>query len=157
MFALLLLSACLYRMSSGGGLPSSIRTVAVIPFENETAHPELTNELHLELRKTLGSRLGLREASEARATAIVRGRITRYEVDIPIGISADPARSTSARRKLQLVVDVEIFDQTTGKPLYERTGVSGEGEYNEREEPSGRKLAIEKVISDIIEGAQSQW
>ncbi|MGQ0767475.1 MAG: LPS assembly lipoprotein LptE [Gemmatimonadota bacterium] len=131
--------------------------MAVIPFENETPFPELTNEFHLELRKTLSSRLGLREASEGRANAIVRGRITRYEVDIPIGISADPGRSTSARRKLQLVVDVEIFDQENGRTLYERTGVSGEGEYAEREEPNGRKLAIQKVISDIIEGAQSQW
>jgi hypothetical protein len=157
LLALSLLSGCLYRMSSGGGLPANIKSVAVIPFENETAHPELTNELHLELRKTLSSRLGLREASEARASAIVRGRITRYEVDVPVGVSADPGLASSARRKLQLVIDVEIFDQTTGKALYERTGVSGEGEYSEREEPAGRKLAIQKVINEIIEGAQSQW
>jgi hypothetical protein len=144
-------------MSSGGGLPSSIKTVAVIPFENETANPELTNELHLELRKTLASRLGLREAAEGRASAIIRGRITKFEVDVPIGISADPARATSARRRLQLVVDVEIFDQTSGKALFERIGISGEGEYAEREEPAGRKLAIQKVVNEIIEGALSQW
>lgn len=144
-------------MSSGGGLPASIKTIAVIPFENETANPELTSELHLELRKTLIARLGLREAAEGRASAIVRGRITKFEVDVPVGISADPGRATSARRKLQLVVDVEIFDQTSGKALFERVGISGEGEYAEREEPAGRKLAIQKIVNDIIEGAQSQW
>lgn len=153
----LAISGCLYTMSSGGGLPSHVKSVAVIPFENETASPELTSELHVELRKTLASRLGLREAPESRASAIVRGIIIRYETDVPVAFSADPSRATSARRKLQLVVDVEIFDQTTGRPLFERKGVSGEGEYAEREEATGRKLAIQKVIETIVEGAQSQW
>jgi hypothetical protein len=27
----------------------------------------------------------------------------------------------------------------------------------QRSEPEGRKQAIERIISDIIEGAQSQW
>jgi hypothetical protein len=144
-------------MSSGGGLPAAIKTVAVIPFENETANPELTSELHAELRKTLASRLGLREAAEARASAVVRGRITKFEVDIPVGISADPGRATSARRKLQLTIDVSIVEVATGLAVYERTGIVGEGEYAEREEVSGRKLAIQKVVNDIVEGAQSQW
>ena len=155
--AVIALSSCLYTMSSGGGLPSHVKSVAVIPFENETASAELTSELHLALRKTLSSRLGLREAPETRASAIVRGTIIRYETDVPVGFSADPSRATSARRKLQLVVDVEIFDQTTGRPLFERKGVTGEGEYAEREEAAGRKLAIDKVIETIVEGAQSQW
>ena len=30
-------------------------------------------------------------------------------------------------------------------------------EYAERAEPSGRRQAIERVVTDIIEGAQSQW
>jgi hypothetical protein len=144
-------------MSGGGGLPKHIRTVAVIPFENETAIPELTGELHLELRRELEKRLGLRDAAEERATAVVRGKITRYEPDIAIGISADPSKSTSARRKLQIVVDVEIVDQTTGKTLYQRTGVSADGDYAESAEPSGRKQALQKLVNEIIEGAQSQW
>ena len=128
-----LLTGCLYSLSGGGGLPRHIRTVAVIPFENETASPDLTSELHTQLRKTLSSRLGLREAPESRASAIVRGTIIKYETDVPVAFSADPSRATSARRKLQLVVDVEIFDQTTGRALFERKGLSGEGEYAERE------------------------
>lgn len=153
----LLLTGCLYTMSSGGGFPSHVKSVAVIPFENETPSSELTQELHQELRKGMTSRLGLRDAPESRASAIVRGKIVRYEIDVPVGFSADPSRATSARRKLQLVVDVEIIDQTTGKALFERTGVSAEGEYAEREEAAGRKQAIQRLVSDIIEGAQSQW
>jgi hypothetical protein len=152
----LLLVGC-YSLSGGGGLPRHIRTVAVIPFENETANPDVPAELHLELRKALESRLGVREAPEARANAVVTGTIKRYEADVPVGFSADPARATSARRRVQIVIDVRIVDQTTGKTLFERAALSADGEYAERAEPAGRKQAIERIVSDIIEGAQSQW
>jgi hypothetical protein len=155
--ALLLLSGCLYSLSGGGGLPGSIKTVAVIPFENQTASPELPNELHSELRDAVRSRLGLRDAPEGRANAVVRGTITKYEPDIPIGFSADPSRATQARRRLQIAIDVEIVDQITGKTLYERKGLAAEGEYAEREEAVGRKQAIQRLVNDIVQGAQSQW
>ena len=58
---------------------------------------------------------------------------------------------------MQVVVDVKIVDQTTGKTLFERNGLSAEGEYAEREELAGRKQALDRIVSDIIEGAQSQW
>ena len=152
-----LLSGCLYSLSGGGGLPRHIRTVAVLPFENETANAEVSGELQLELRKGLESRLGVREAPEARASAVVTGTIKRYEADVPVGFSADPARATTARRRVQIVIDVKIVDQTTGKTLYERAALSADGEYAERAEPTGRKQAIERIVTEIIEGAQSQW
>jgi nicotinamide mononucleotide adenylyltransferase len=155
--SLLLLTGCLYSLSGGGGLPRHIRTVAVIPFENETANPEVAGELHLALRKTLGDRLGLREAPETRANAIVTGTVRKYEPDVPVGFSADPALATTARRRVQVVIDVKIVDQTTGKTLYEKAGLQAEGEYAERAEPTGRKQALERIVNDIIEGAQSQW
>ena len=155
--SVLILTGCLYSLSGGGGLPRHIRTVAVLPFENETANPEVAGELHLVLRKSLGDRLGLREAPEGRASALVTGIIRKYEPDVPVGFSADPALATTARRRVQVIIDVKIVDQTTGKTLYERAGLSAEGEYAERAEPAGRKQALERIVNDIIEGAQSQW
>ncbi len=153
----LTLSGCVYSLSSGSGFPSHVKTMAVLPIDNDTPSPEITQEFTQELRKGLSSRLGLRDAPESRAHARVTGTITRYEVDIPVGFSADPSRATSARRKLQLVIDITITDETTGRVLYERKGLSGEGEYGERDEAGGRKLAIQRVITEIVEGAQSQW
>ena len=155
--SVLILTGCLYSLSGGGGLPRHIRTVAVLPFENETANPEVAGELPLVLRKSLGDRLGLREAPEGRASALVTGIIRKYEPDVPVGFSADPALATTARRRVQVIIDVKIVDQTTGKTLYERAGLSAEGEYAERAEPAGRKQALERIVNDIIEGAQSQW
>ncbi|MDQ8152985.1 MAG: LPS assembly lipoprotein LptE [Gemmatimonadota bacterium] len=150
------LTGCLYGFA-GGGLPTHIRTVAVMPFDNETATPELPRELQEALRQGMQSRLGLRDAPEDRASAVVRGTVTRYELDIPVGFSANPNQATSARRRLRVLVDIEIVDQVTGKVLWQKTGVSAEGEYADRGEAEGRKQAIERIVTEIIEGAQSQW
>jgi hypothetical protein len=152
----LALTGCFYGFA-GGGLPSHVHTVAVIPFENLTANPELQRELAESLRGQLRDRLGLRDAAEARANAIVRGTIQRYETDIPVGYSATNKQTTSARRQLQITVDVEMIDQVTGKTLWQRKGLNGEGQYEERGEAAGRKQAIDRIIGDIIQGAQSQW
>ena len=155
--ASVLLSSCIPYGFAGGGLPRHVRTMAVLPFTNDTPVPELQRELLEAMRREMQSRLNLREAAESRADAIVRGAIVRYEVDVPIGFSADPRQANSARRRLQLTIDVQIVDQASGKTLWERKGLSAQGEYAERAELVGRRQAIEELISDIIEGAQSQW
>lgn len=142
---------------AGGGLPAHVKTIAVTPFENETAAPELQQELHEVLRRELRSRLGVRDAAESRADAIVRGTIRAYDVDVPVAYSADRTQSVTARRKLQITIDIEIVDQTNGRVLWQRAGLRGEGDYAERAEPEGRRVAINKLVNDIVEGAQSQW
>jgi hypothetical protein len=154
---LVALNACIPYGFTGGGLPSHIRTVAIVPFENQTATPELPHELTDALRTQLHDRLGLRDASEAKASAIVRGTVQRYETDIPIGFSADNRKTTTAKRLLQLVVDIEMIDQVTGKTLWQRKGLLAEGQYEERGETAGRKMAIDRIVNTLIEGAQSQW
>ena len=81
---LLLLSLSLLAVSScygfaGGGLPQGIRTVAVLPFDNLTPEPTLTQEVQTAVRNAVQGRLGLRQAGEQSADAIVRGSIQRYE------------------------------------------------------------------------------
>ena len=142
---------------AGGGLPSSIRTMAVLPFDNQTTSPEVQRELLELMRRQLQRRLGVRDASETRADAVVRGVISAYDVDVPVAVSANPSQAVSARRRLQVTVDVEIVEQANGRVLFQRKGIRGEGDYDERAEPEGRRKAIEKIVNDIVEGAQSQW
>jgi hypothetical protein len=149
-------SACAYGFN-GGGLPTHVKTVAVIPLANETASPEITREVTEALREGLAKRLGLRDASEERATAIARGAIVRYELDVPVAYSADPQQASATRRKLQIVVDIEIYDQVQGRTIWQKKGIIGEGEYAERAEAEGRKQAINRIVNEIVEGAQSQW
>src|SRR5690349_538856 len=152
------LSACSVRYGfAGGGLPSNIRTMAVLPFDNQTTSPEIQRELLDLMRRELQRRLGVRDASENRADAVVRGVISAYDVDVPVAVSANPSQAVSARRRLQVTVDVEIVEQASARVLFQRKGMRGEGDYDERAEPDGRRKAIEKIVNDIVEGAQSQW
>jgi hypothetical protein len=154
----LLLAGCGVRYGfSQGAFPSHVRTMAILPFENQTAAAELQNELFERMRLELQRRLGVRDAPQERADALVRGTIVSYDVDVPVAFSADPRQAVSARRRLQITIDVEIVDQTTGKLLWQRKALRAEGEYAERAEPDGRRQAITKIVNDIVEGAQSQW
>jgi outer membrane lipopolysaccharide assembly protein LptE/RlpB len=142
---------------AGGGLPSNIRTMAVLPFDNQTTSPEVQRELLDAMRRELQRRLGVRDASENRADAVVRGVISAYDADVPVAVSSNPSQAVTARRRLQLTIDVEIVEQANGRVLFQRKGLRGEGDYDERAEPEGRRKAIEKIVNDIVEGAQSQW
>lgn len=152
---LLAASACRFPYGfNGGGLPPNIRTMAIMPFENRTPSPNVQLELLAQMRSELRRRLGVRDAPEDRADAIVRGVIVEYLPDIAVGFST---QSTSARRRLQITIDVEIFDVAKGKVLLSRKGLRGEGEYAERADAEGRRIAIERLVNEIVEGAQSQW
>ena len=158
LLVVLAFSACGVKYGfSEGAFPPHIRTMAIVPFDNQTPSPELQNELFESMRQRLRQRLGVRDAPQERADAIVRGVIVGYEPDIPVAFSADPRQSVSARRRLQITIDVEIVDQTTGKMLWQRKALRAEGEYAERAEEDGRRDAIAKIVNDIVEGAQSQW
>lgn len=142
---------------TAGGLPRHIRTAAVLPFENETSVAELQGELTDVVRTQLQKRLGVRNASEARADAVVRGTITRYDADQAVAISADPNQGSSARRRLTIVMDIQIVDQGDGSILFERKSLKGDGEYGEGGEAAGRRAAMERIAAQVVEGAQSQW
>jgi hypothetical protein len=151
------LTGCLYGFA-GGGLPPSIKTVALLPFDNQTAEPTLTQEVANKVREAVESRLGLRQAPESRADAIVRGTIVRYEPDLPVQYTGGDNRQVNVTRRLvQITVTVEILDQKQGKPLWQRSGLVLDGDYDPGRESDGREKALDKLVTNIVEGAQSQW
>jgi hypothetical protein len=131
--------------------------MAILPFENETPTAELPRELLEAMRRNFQPRLGVRDAPQERADAIVRGIIRTYDVDVPVSYTANQTQPTASHRLLQLVLDVEIVDQTTGKTIFERKGLRAQGEYPEGDEASGRRIAVNRIVNDMVEGAQSQW
>jgi hypothetical protein len=152
----LLAAGCLYGFA-GGGLPRDLKTVAVLPFDNETPVPEVQRELFEAMRKAMQDRLNLRDAPADRADVLVTGTIKEYEVDLPVGVTADPRQATSARRKLQLVVDFDITNQRTGEPLASRKAERRESQYAEGAEARGRREAIEQFVNKLIDDMLSQW
>jgi hypothetical protein len=153
----LAVSGCLYGFA-GGGLPNHIRTVAILPFDNQTPEPTLTQEASEAIREAMEGRLGLRASSEATADAVVRGAIVRYTADIPLSFQGGQAGNVNVtRRRVQISLRVEIYDQREGRVLWERSSIQVDGEYRPPEQEEGRRLAWEKLVTDIVEGAQSQW
>ncbi len=153
----LVLGACLYGFA-GGGLPPSIKTVAVLPFDNQTPEPTLTQEISRAVREAVEQRLGLRQASETRADAVVRGSITSYDPDLPVAYQGGEDREVNVtRRQVQITVSVEILDQKQGKPLWQRSGLVVRGDYESGGEAEGRRKALDDLVVNIVEGAQSQW
>jgi len=148
------LAGCMYGFA-GGTLPN-VKTVAILPFENDTPEPALTQEVSEAVRQAFEGRLGLRVAPEATADAIVRGRIARYDPDVPIALLPGQGQVTVTKRKVQLAVDVEILNQREGTTVWKRQ-VLVDGEYNPGREVEGRKVALDKLVNEIVDGAQSQW
>jgi lipopolysaccharide assembly LptE-like protein len=148
------LAGCIYGFA-GGTLPN-VKTVAILPFENDTPEPALTQEVSEAVRQAFEGRLGLRVAPEATADALVRGRIARYDPDVPIALLPGQGEVTVTKRKVQLAVDVEILNQREGTTVWKRQ-VLVDGEYNPGRESEGRKVALDKLVNQIVDGAQSQW
>ncbi|HEX3867038.1 MAG TPA: LptE family protein [Gemmatimonadaceae bacterium] len=149
-------TGCLYSFA-GGGLPPNIHTMAIATFDNQTASPDLPKDLYDEMRKELQKRLGVRDAPQDRADALVHGTIQSYEADVPVSFSANPQQAVTAQRRLQVTVDVEILDQSNGHVLFQGKGLREEADYAERAEAEGRAKAVAKIVDKIVEGVQSNW
>jgi hypothetical protein len=52
---------------------------------------------------------------------------------------------------------VEIVNQRTGKTLWQRSGLTLQGDYSPGQEQDGRRKAYDQLVTNIVEGAQSQW
>jgi len=150
----LALAACFYGFA-GGGLPN-INTVAILPFDNQTPEPALTKEVNDAVLEAFQGRLGLRPAAEANADAVVRGRVVRYDSDVPLSFQPGQ-RPDVTRRQVQITVDVELFDQRDSKSLWQKQGLTVVGEYPPPQEAAGRKVALQKLVNELVDGAQSQW
>ena len=158
LLALLATAGCLYKFT-GGGLPGNVKTVAVLPFDNRTGEPLLTQEVSEAIRQAAEGRLGLRAAPEADADAVVRGEIVRYEPAEPLAYQSGQTQGqvNVTRRQVLITINVEIVDQRAGKTLWRGSSLSVNGEYDPPQEAEGRRIAIQKLVTSFIEGAQSQW
>lgn len=160
LFSLLLAAGCNYGFT-GGGFPSHIRTVHIETFDNETSHFELQQQILTALLERLPGSLGARPAARDNADAIVRGRIIRYDdqaQNYRAGDAGGDARILE--RQVQVTLEISIIDVTRDPPviLWKSQGLVGRGQYTDSQtDQVGRQQAIEHLLQQIIDGAQSQW
>lgn len=156
----LLLSGCVYSFT-GGGLPPTIRTLAVVPFENDTPEPVLSTDVQLQLQDQIPRKLGVRLADQRSAHAVLRGRITRFDETTP-NFRPNPGpgeRVDVLGRQVNITFEAEIYDVRGDRVLWKGSGISALGNYRPDVEQAqaGRSRAIDEMVQKIIEGAQSQW
>lgn len=154
------LSGCNYSFRAGSGFPPHVRTIAILPFENDTGRFELTQEIHQALLRELPSALGIRPAAEGVADAVVRGRVRRYSLDAPLFRGGgDGQRAEVLERQVSISLSVEIIDTRNNVILWEEQNISAQGQYLEASETEdvGRSDAITRLVQRIVDGSQSNW
>lgn len=151
--------ACNYSFRAGAGFPDHIRTIAVLPFENQTNRFELTDELHQQLLRELPPALGIQPGGEESADAVVRGVITGYDVSAPSYRQGADGAAEVLQREVSVRVQVQIVDRQQNLILWENRGLRERGQYLEASETEevAREEAIELLVQAIVDGAQSNW
>ncbi len=152
-------SACNYSFRAGSFPPPHIRSLAIEPFRNETDRFDLADALTAQLQRELPAALGVRAAGLDAADAVVRGTITRYDVQAPnyrVGAPGRPAEVL--QREVRISVSVEIVDRIQNVVLWSSSSETGEGLFPEgAPEEEGRAAALEILVQRIVDGAQSNW
>lgn len=160
LLGLLSLGGCMYSFQAGAGFPDHVKTVAIVPFDNETNRPELTDEIFQALLQEFPRSQGLTPAGEDVADAAVYGVIRRYDLSTPSYRPAAPGQSPQVlQRQVTIAIEVQIVNLVDNEILWESRSVSAQGQYLEESETEeiGKALAIELLIQRIIDGAQSNW
>jgi len=138
--------------------------VAIVPFDNTTNRPELTDEVFQALLRDFPRSQGLQPAGEDVADAVVEGVIKRYDLSAPsYRRGAGNENVEVLERQVTLTVEVRIRnrgpDGGEWEVLWENTNVSVQGPYLEETETEedGLSLALELLVQRVIDGAQSNW
>ena len=148
---------CLYHFR-GGNFPEHIRTLSVEPIVNDTPRLELTGELQDRLLKDLPRSLGVKAASTDDADAVVRVRITSYQVTTPNYRPGTGDRPEVLQRQVLITAQVQIVDQANREIYWEDTTLRGDGQFAEGDpEDLGRAQALDRLVQRIVDGAQSNW
>lgn len=154
-----LLSAGCYSFQAGTGL-TGVETVAILPFDNTTTRLELTQDVQDILLRELPGSLGLRLAGEDQADVVVRGSITTYDLVAPNYRAGDQGQAAEVlQRQVVLTVNVEILNMIERTVLWSGNSIRAQGEYLEASETEdiGKAEALEALIQQIVDGAQSNW
>jgi hypothetical protein len=156
----LLLGACNYGFRGGGGFPPHVRTIFIAPIENETVQFDVDQLIFRMMSERLPRTLGVRVAGERSADAIVRARVNAYE---DVAQNYRPGQQQGSveivQNQVQIRLSIQIIDIRQNEILFESNGITGRGEYrpDTQSEEVARNRAIEMLIQQIIDGAQSQW
>ena len=153
----LLLAGCNYGLT-GGGFPDHIRSIHVETFENETTQFELAQQIFNAMVDDVPGALGVQLASRGNADALLTGSILGYDDAAQNYTPSNDGRIQVLQHQVRISANVRLVDTRENVILWEGR-VSGNGQYapDSQSEDEGRRIAIEMIVREVIDGAQSQW
>jgi hypothetical protein len=148
---------------TGGGLPSHVRTVAIVPFEDASVQGGgVSGEIASHLQQNLPRRLNVRLANERVADAVIRGRIISIMEEAAQVRPLQPGQVATPviEETLRITLEVEIMDLREDRPLWQNRSLVVTGRWNptiNETRTDGQQRAITDLAERILEGALSQW
>ena len=150
-----LFCACAYY-STGGGMPSHIRSVGVEFFENTTVETGLEEQMTRSLSDLLLSQSQFRYGSARSADAVIRGSIVDF-LDEPLTYAGGQV----SQNQVTVRVDAEVWDRVKRKTLLKREGIRGQGTYDPSGGLVGRQAAFREAFREvsqtIVDAMTSSW
>lgn len=140
-----------------GSVPGHLKTIAIPPFENQTAEFDLAETITDKLidEFTSDNTLKVRDLDEG--DLVVYGRITRL-ADRPSTFNSD---ESVEEYKVTVTVHVRVHDTIMDKVMWEEN-ISNFGIYpytggNSEERQDGIDEATKKIVEDIINKTVAGW
>lgn len=111
-------TGCAYRLGPTSGVPAGARSLAVLPFENQTLEPRVTDSLATALRGQLQQEGTYRLARRGEADIVVSGAVRRIE---RLEESFLPEDTRVLRDyRWHVVAHVTAVERATGRVLLDR-------------------------------------
>ena len=119
--------SCGYHVSGHGNLvPKTVKTIAVMPFNNITVRYQLARLLPADIGHEFITRTKYHIVADANAAdAVLTGTLTNFAY---YPIIFDPASGRATEVEVIVTVQTTLTDRATGKPIYNRSGL----EFRER-------------------------
>lgn len=135
------------------------KTVAVPIFENNTFYRNVEFDLTEALIKEIETRTPYKVVDQSRADTLLTGTITLIEQEL-INRRADIG--VVQQLEIQMYVDFNWKDLSSGKPIIDRQGFESVGTYFPttpiRETPDiGLHQAAARMARDIVDAMRSDW
>ena len=148
---------CGYRLAGRNQLlPTSVKTIAIPPFENQTRRPEIDQRITEQVTATFIERGGYRTtASETGADAILTGLVTGYDVT-PVSVGSE-GRAT--RYEVVITASVELSRLPAREVLFRSSHFVFKKQYNVEDASltffNQEIIAIDEIAKDFAESVVS--
>ena len=152
---------CSHYSTTGGALPSYLKTVFVPPFENEEDQlviPGIEYELADAVASALAADNTLRVVNSEEADSILGGKIVRI-VESPFTYNAN---EEVEEWRIRVSVIASLRDQKKRKDIWSEERIEGWGVYGSttgspEERQEGLDSALEMIAEEIVEKTVAGW